>query len=466
MHDGATAPAAHGAAAGALTSPAAVDRAVTAAPAPWSLAQRITRNMLLVLGGLWLVGAAVLVTGLFYESSEVLDSALQETAERFLFLPDAIVDDPGDQRRFLEEIGAHEEYVVYQVYDARGQLRLRSHGAPEEPLDPSGEDGIHNTGGWRVLTMTRTDFQRRVQVAEAQSYRGDVLLGSLGWLAGTLVCLLAAASLALTYIVRQGRLAVDAARLELMGRKPDDLRPLSGAGAPLELQPWIASVNTLMARDRVLIEAERAFAARTAHELRTPLAAARAQAQRLVELAAGTNARPNAEALLRQLDRLGRLATRLLQLARIESQASVRREPVDLAVIARMVVADFAEAVASERLRIEVTDEPTGVIGDIDAIGIALRNLIDNALKHGGKDAWVTVLVETLSVLVINDGPGVPPETLQKLVRPFERGITAAEGSGLGLSITQAIAMQAGGTLELISPVAGGRGFAAVLRFE
>ncbi len=470
MLDGAPAPApvpvVRDTAGDAVLPPA--DTAIAAAPppAPWSLAQRVTRNMLLVLGGLWLLGAAVLVMGLFYESSQVLDSALQETAERFLFLPDVVINDPSEQRRFLQEIGAHEEYVVYQIYDAKGQMRLRSHGAPEEPLDQSGEDGIHNTGGWRVLTMTRTDFQRRVQVAEAETYRGDVLFGSLGWLAGTLVCLLAAASLALTVIMRQGRRAVDAARLELMGRKPDDLRPLSTAGAPMELQPWITSVNTLMARDRVLIEAERAFAARTAHELRTPLAAARAQAQRLVEVAAGTSARPNAEALLRQLDRLGRLATRLLQLARIESRASVRREPVDLAVIARMVVADFAEAVASERLRIDIADGPTGVVGDIDAIGIALRNLIDNALKHGGKDAWVTVLVETLSVLVINDGPGVPPETLQKLVRPFERGITAAEGSGLGLSITQAIVHQAGGTLSLLSPISGGRGFAAVLRFE
>jgi two-component system OmpR family sensor kinase len=455
------------AAGGALTDvTVSIDAPATPATVPWSLAQRITRHMLLVLCGLWLVGAAVLVMGLFYESSEVLDSALQETAERFLFLPDMVLDDPADQRRFLQEIAAHEEYVVYQIFDAKGQMRLRSHGAPEEPLDDSGEDGIRNTGGWRVLTMTRTDFKRRVQVAEAETYRGDVLFGSLGWLAGTLICLLAAASAALTIIMRQGRRALDGARLELMGRKPDDLRPLSGAGAPLELQPWIASVNTLMARDRVLIEAERAFAARTAHELRTPLAAARAQAQRLVEVAVGTTARQNAEALLRQLDRLARLASRLLQLARIESRASVRREPVDLAVVTRMVVADFAEALASERLRIDVQDGPTGIIGDIDAIGIALRNVIDNALKHGGKDAWVTVLVETLSVLVINDGPGVPPETLHKLVRPFERGITAAEGSGLGLSITQAIVRQSGGTLELFSPISGGRGFAAVLRFD
>lgn len=432
----------------------------------WSLTQSITRNMLLVLGLLWLGGSIVLVMGLYYESSEVLDSALQETAERFLFLPEGVVMDPTDQHRFLTEIGAHEEYVVYQIFDGAGQMRLRSHGAPEMPLDSSGEDGIHNTEGWRVLTMTRTDGQRRVEVAESVSYREDVLRGSLAWLAATLVCLLGGASLALTIMMRQGRLAVEAARSELESRAPDDLRPLTGAGAPLELQPWIAGVNALIARDRVLIEAERAFAARTAHELRTPLAAARAQAQRLVEVTPSGSARQNALALVRQLDRLARLATRLLQLARIESQASVRREPVDLAMVAQMVVADFADAVASERLRIEVLDGPTGVIGDMDAIGIALRNLIDNALKHGGENAWVTVQVETLSVLVVNDGPGVAANTLEKLVRPFERGITAAEGSGLGLSITTAIVRQAGGTLELMSPIAGGRGFAAVLRFD
>jgi len=448
-----------------------VPLAVAAAPAaagspPWSLTQSITRNMLLVLGLLWVVGSVVLMLGLNYESSEVLDSALQETAERFLFLPEAVVMDPRDQYRFLTEIEAHEEYVVYQLYDASGRMRLRSHGAPETPLDPDSEDGVHDANGWRVLTMTRSDGQRRVQVAESVSYRQDVLRGSLIWLAGTLVCLLGGASLALTVLMRQGRRAVDAARRELESRAPDDLHPLSGAGAPLELQPWIAGVNALIQRDRVLIEAERAFAARTAHELRTPLAAARAQAQRLVALTPAGAAGQSAQALVRQLDRLARLATRLLQLARIESQASVRREPVDLAMVAQMVVADFADAVASERLRIEIMDGSTGVIGDMDAIGIALRNLIDNALKHGGADAWVTVQVDTLSVLVVNDGPGVPAHTLEKLVRPFERGITAAEGSGLGLSITTAIVRQAGGTLELISPIAGGRGFAAVLRFD
>jgi len=432
----------------------------------WSLERRINRRLLAVLGSIWLTGSAIALVGVWNETGQVLDSALQETAERFLFLPSVVVQDERAQQMFLEGIGPHEEHVVYQVFDAAGKMRLRSHDAPETVLDPQGEDGIRNVKGWRVLSATRLDGLQKVQVAISVRHRLEVIWGSVGWLFGALLIVLPLASVALTLVLRQGFRTLEPARAELANRRADDLRPISGADAPLELQPWLESVNTLMARDRVLINAERSFAARTAHELRTPLAAARAQAQRLSELTPRGPVHVSAQALVRQLDRLTRLATRLLQLARIESQAVVRREPIDLAVVARLVVAEFPDALASERLRLEVAGEPAGVVGDVDAIGIALRNLIDNALKHGGRDSWVTVIVEPLEIMVINDGPGVPAETLETLIRPFERGITAAEGSGLGLSITNAIARQAGGTLELHSPISGGRGFAAVLRFD
>jgi two-component system OmpR family sensor kinase len=439
--------------------------AVPAGPA-WSLEQRLRRTLLLVIGGLWLAGSVVSLFGVWHETGEVLDSSLQETAERFLYLPEAVVQDPAEEQLFLSEIGPHEEHVVYQVFDGKGQMRLRSHDAPVQPLDADGINGIRDIEGWHVLTLTRSDGRRRIEVAETIDHRLEVIWGSMGWLAASLIFVLPVASIALAKILRRAFRTLEPARAELAKRGHDDMRPILGINAPQELRPWLESVNSLIAQDKVLIEAERSFAARTAHELRTPLAAARAQAQRLAGITADTKAHQNAVALVRQLDRLTRLATRLLQLARIESQANVRREPVDLAVIARMVVAEFADAVANERLRLVINGDLTGVIGDVDAIGIALRNLIDNALKHGGQSSWVTVLVETLTIYVINDGPGVPQETLSKLIRPFERGITAAEGSGLGLSITHAIVRQAGGTLELRSPILGDRGFAAVVRFD
>lgn len=432
--------------------------------ATWSLEQRITRRLLAVLGCLWLLGSAIALAGLWHETSEVLDDSLSETAERFLVLPEIALGDASGARLFAE-IAPHEEHVIYQVFDSKGRMRLRSHTAPDTALDREAEDGIRDVNGWHVLSLTRQDGRRRVEVAETVHHRHEVLWSSLSWLAGMLIFLLPAASVALALILRKGFAALEPTRAELAGRSADDLRPLASSKAPLELQPWLASVNSLMDRLRVVIDAERNFAAHTAHELRTPLAAARAKAQRIAEVATETTARQNAQALVRQLDRLTRLASRMLQLARIQSGATLQREPVDLAVLARAVVAEFAEAVARERLRIEVVGPPLSVIGDIDAIGIALRNLIDNALKHGGDDSWVTVLVEPPNIFVIDDGPGVAPETLPKLIRPFERGITAAEGSGLGLSITNAIVHQAGGTLELRSPILAGRGFAAVLRF-
>ncbi len=433
---------------------------------PWSLERRISRRLLVVLGSLWLIGSAIALGGVWHETSQVLDSALNETAERFLVLPEVVLGDAKGARLYAE-IGPHEEHVVYQVFDAAGQMRLRSHAAPDEPLDSKGKDGIRDVNGWRVLTLTRQDGKRRVEVAETVGRRFEVLWGSLGWLVGTLLFVLPGASVALTLILRRGFRALEPTRAELALRNPDDLQPISSSDAPLELQPWLVSVNSLITRVRVLIDAERNFTAQTTHELRTPLAAARAKAQRLAELTTDAASRQHALALVRQLDRLTRLATRLLQLARIESGAGQRRrDPVDLVLLARLVVAEFAEAVTSERLRVEVSGKPAGVIGDVDAIGIALRNLIDNALKHGGEQAWITVLVETTAIYVIDDGPGVPAETLDKLIRPFERGITVAEGSGLGLSITNAIVRHAGATLELRSPLIDGRGFAAVLHFD
>lgn len=165
---------------------------------------------------------------------------------------------------------------------------------------------------------------------------------------------------------------------------------------------------------------------------------------------------------MRQLDRLTTLATRLLQIARIEAGVALQQQAVDLAELAGLVAAEFSDV--HGRLQVDVL-APTRIEGDVDALGIALRNLIDNALKHGGAATNVRVQVGPGFVSVVDDGPGVPPETLPTLTKPFERGTSAAEGSGLGLAMVQTIARQSNATLELRSPLVDGRGFAATLRF-
>lgn len=149
------------------------------------------------------------------------------------------------------------------------------------------------------------------------------------------------------------------------------------------------------------------------------------------------------------------------------SGAALRREPVDLVQLAVLVVDDFADAQRAGRLRLQVQGQPLPVAGDLDALGIALRNLIDNALRHGGEAATVTVRVADQRLSVADDGPGVPADQLPRLGQPFERAAAASgvAGSGLGLALVATIARQSGARLTLQSPRPDGPGFLATLAF-
>jgi len=438
-----------------------------ALPAPWRLQTLLRRRLLGLLTAMWLLGTAATTGGIWRETDEVLDSALTETAQRLLLLPEAAMAVP-DTAEKLATLGPHTEHVVYQVFDRAGRLQLHSHAAPPQALDAGAPDGLRSAGPWHVLTLTSPDGRRRAQVAETQAHRHEVLWASLGWLLGTLLALLPLAAMALGWVLRRGFSTLEPARLALAQREPQDLRPLSTAGAPAELKPWLDTVNALLVRVQAQVSSERAFSANTAHELRTPLAAARAQAQRLAQASEEAAVQVPAQALLRQLDRLTHLATRLLQLARIESGVALQHAPVDLVQLAVLVVDDFPDALRSGRLRCQVLSQPLPVRGDVDALGIALRNLIDNALKHGGDGNVVTVQVKQQQLRVVDDGPGVSPEQLPALRRRFERGKAseAVIGNGLGLAMVSTIAHQSGAHLLLESPCADGRGFCATLHFD
>lgn len=434
---------------------------------PWSLLAQLRRQLLVLLAAVWLVASLATGLGLWHETDEVLDSALAETAQRLLMLPPAALAEP-DTAEHPAMLGVHDEFVVYQLFDAQGALLLRSHQAPAQRLDPRNDNGLRRSGDWWVLTLVAPDGRRHAQVAETVAHRHEVMWASMGWMLGMLAVLLPVAAALVDWLLRRAFATLEPARRELATRRTHDLRPVLPGDAPMELQPWLDTVNALLARVGDLVDSERAFAANTAHELRTPLAAAMAQAERLVQASQEPAAREAATALLRQLDRLTHLATRLLQLARVESGVALRREVVDLVQLAVLVADDFSRDQRSGRLQLRVIGQPTSVHGDIDALGIALRNLIDNALKHGGDAARVTVRVQGQSISVEDDGPGVPPDSLPGLVGKFQRGEggKGLPGSGLGLAMVQAIAQQSGARLELQSPVADGHGFGASLRFD
>lgn len=121
---------------------------------------------------------------------------------------------------------------------------------------------------------------------------------------------------------------------------------------------------------------------------------------------------------------------------------------------------------ASGRIALRLPDAKVWSDIDPDALAIAVRNLVENGLKHGASGGTVAVALSADGDLTVsNDGPPLPPDLLERLLRPFERGRTAADGTGLGLAIASAIASGVGGTLVLSSPVPGeASGFQARFR--
>ncbi|MEY2873048.1 MAG: hypothetical protein RLZZ373_419 [Pseudomonadota bacterium] len=443
----------------------------TLARSPHSLESRLHVQLLLVLGMLWLVAAAAAIYEVRKETNEVLDLALAENAERLLtLLPLHTSEDPLDaDRARIDSIGlrrdSSEPIVIYQVLDLDNRVLLRSSHAPATALAPGAREGMSLHGDWRVATVTHQG--RRAQFAEAVWHRTSTLEKASVTLLIPLLLLLPLAAMVLHRVVRKTFRQLQPVQEELARRSAHDLQPISLQDTPTELHPLMETVNGLMARVQALLAAERSFSAKMAHELRTPLAAARAQAQRLAQETSDERARDRSQTLVRQLDRLTHLAARLLQIARVDSGVALQRQRIDLRQLAQLVVDEFPQSRDhAHQLRLITDTTPAPVMGDIDALGIAVRNLIDNALKHAGPEASVVVQVRPDEISVTDDGPGAPGTDLAALTRPFERGSTLARGSGLGLSLVQTIARQSGAELLLASPVSDGHGWRACLWFK
>jgi two-component system sensor histidine kinase QseC len=243
-------------------------------------------------------------------------------------------------------------------------------------------------------------------------------------------------------------------------RRPESLAALD-ARAPREVVPLIDQLNRLFTRIAQSLERERRFTADAAHELRTPVAAIKAQAQ-VARLAAAEAPRDHAlTQVVAAADRAGRLVEQLLQLSRLESGAPPAFTLCALRPLAREVLAEMAPAAIARHVALELDDGPeVAVAGVPELLGALLRNLVDNGLRHGATRVRVRVEAAAggAAVAVTDDGPGIPAAEREAVLRRFHRLPGAGEGgSGLGLSIAQRTVEIHGGRLALADGD-GGRG--------
>jgi two-component system OmpR family sensor kinase len=433
----------------------------------------IRRNLLVWL----LIGMALAITGAAVgtylrardEANALFDYQLKEMAASLTDAPFAAVpsgatgDRPGS------------DTLVVQIWDRNGVQVFLSQ--PRRVLPRHAQLGFTtiatDSGEWRVFS-TLAEGQV-VQVAQPMSARRE-LAASLAL--HTIVPLLAALpflALVAWLTIARGLSPLDRIAAAVARRSPKLLEPLSEAGLPREVQPLVHALNGLLGRLGGALAAQRSFIADAAHELRTPLTAVHLQAQ-LAERAATNVERSAALSELKGgLERATRLSEQLLALAREEPGVSDRpAAPVDLAAIARAIVADFAPLAAAKGIDLGVDATGTAQVhGDGEALATLVSNLVDNAVRYTPGPGRVDVVLtreDSRVVLAVRDtGPGISTEDRPRVFDRFYRGASAHEagaphGSGLGLAIVKRIAERHGADVALGSGI-DGAGLSLTVRF-
>jgi len=409
------------------------------------------RLLLLLLIGvplIWLVSLGAAILHARKEINELFDTQEVRLAQQVMaLLPgDALATDPPVLRGDPGE--ADLETMAVSVWiDGQRVAADREGSAIPYPPGASGFAMPHIARErWRIFYLPSADGRRVVAVGQSMNERRNLLGGLimsqlLPWLLSLPVL-----ALVMTWAVRHALGPVRQLAQQIERRRADDLSPLDRGTAPAELQPLVDSTNALFARLQRMLDNERRLTADAAHELRTPLAALRAQWD-AARLAPDTTARTHAmERIGTGLDRLTRLVEQLLSLARADGAAlAANAHPVDWRAVAEQAVSACLPLIDSTGSEIEVEWPETGVPlplrGDEALLATLIRNLIDNALRYSPPQSQVTIRFENDRLLVQDRGPGIDDRIRSQLGERFVRSPGAGNpGSGLGISIVRRIA--------------------------
>lgn len=417
----------------------------------WIKVSLQTRVVLLVLGVVTTLWIAATITTWFdaqHELDELLDGHLAQAAT--LLIAQSSLDE--DEHAYVEPEREHRyaSRVAFQMWH-EGRLRWRSGNAPLEPMT-SRNKGFDtqtiNGEAWRVYATRGAKDDVQLFVGERVDARNEILYAVLRGILMPLAVGLPLLALAGWWAVRSGLRPLLALEDLLRKRSPDALGPVNMPDAPREIGTLVNALNNLFVRIAEMLENERRFTQDAAHELRTPIAAIRSQAQ--VALGATSNdERSHAlHSTLVGCDRAARLVDQLLLLARLEARNDVQSPPptlIDLSAIARAVVADLAPE-ASKKMQHLAFDAPDTCMafGDAALVSALIRNLVDNAIRYSPNGANVNVQIEhgnSVRLVVEDSGLGLAPELRQRLGERFFRVLGSGEdGSGLGWSIVRRIA--------------------------
>jgi len=393
----------------------------------------------------------------FSDANDLQDAQLRQVSA--LLAAQAVVAPPARfHPRDSEEAETH--FVV---------RALGAHGVDTDPMVdvflpatlPDGLQTLDDAGvRWRVM-VGRTAAGQRFGVAQRQTIRDEVAQASALLALVPMVVLVPLLLLVVHRILRQGFAPMARVSRELDAVDDGRLAALDVTGVPSEALPLVRAVNRLVARLGGVLEQQRRMVADAAHELRTPVAATRVQADNLGHARLDDDARTRLAALQRGLARISELIEQLLDLARVQGGAAAPERTFALDEVVRNAIEDSLPMAQRRGIDLGSARLDAAALRGSPAHAFALvRNAVDNAVRYSAAGGSVDVNVEVqdgLAVLTVVDcGPGIRPELRERVFEPFFRILGSHQaGSGLGLAIVRSAAQALGGRVELADRVDG-----------
>jgi two-component system sensor histidine kinase QseC len=435
-----------------------------------SMRARLFLILIVTTSVVWLSAIAWIFTSTQAQVERVLDARLMEAANMVSSL--LIEEDVSAARaanlasRRPTRPSSYERQLSCQIWSFAGNLLSKSDTAPVAELTTY-RDGFSETvingETWRVYAAENKHLGIRVLVGDTRRIRAELVGDVVKGLALPALLIMPVLAALIWVSVKRGFAPLNRIAAGLGSRPASDLSPLSTDNCGTEIRPVIAALNGLFVRVADTRERERNFTTFAAHELRTPLAGLKTQAQ--VALAS-ENSQVRQRALSQIVDavnRTGRLVRQLLDLAAVEARESG----------AEMGAVNPGEALALLKNEFFSHNEgcPQIVIANAlrevdlpiksDLFSIAARNLLENALAYSPPRGLVTCSLrltqDEIAVVIEDSGPGIPADEIGHVKERFFRGRNKAlVGSGLGLSIAEIALQHAGATLELSNRQLGG----------
>ena len=403
----------------------------------------------------------VLVTGLvsaalaFFEARQIQDRMLREIGNL------ASSGTPGEfsfrHRQNLEE----ESIIVRDLNSQPGSVK------PALPVDlAEGLQTVRLAGEeWRVLVLAPDTSGQRLAIAQQTELRDNVAWASSLNVLFPVLILVVLMLLVIHFILRIRLRPLKTLADRLDRQVVTRLTPLPAKEVAEEIRPFVASINTLMDRTRLVMQQQQRFVADAAHELRTPITALSLLSENL-DHARSEDERCERQSMLQQgLDRISDLIVQLLDLSRLQCDTDNPVTAVSFNRIVVDIISDLYPLAESARLDLGVErQEAVTVMGQEGRLGQLVRNAIDNAIRNSprGAEIDVSIFAEGAdAVFCVDDkGSGIPEDELQMVMEPFYRTRdTSRSGNGLGLAICQEIAQRHGGAISLSNRPGGGLRF-------